>query len=516
MNSATPARLLRHARHALAGVVGLFALYSGDDRPSQLQQVERRGSITVLTRNGASSYYRGATGPTGPEYELARLFSDYLGVELQIEVADALHQLDGLLVRGQGELIAANLSRTSQSEREFNFGPDYLKTEILAVVRRGGPKPTDMAALPGLKVMVLAGSSSEEALEAVRATVPELRWEPRSDVGIEDLLLAVSDGAIDVTLVDSNIYRFNRTFYPRLEVAFTLPGTVPHAWAFPPGPDDSLVEQARAFFLQAQADGRLAALLERFYVEVERLGRFDMFHFLERVRNRLPKLIVAFRKAGAAHAIDWRLLAAVGYQESHWDPGASSRTGVRGIMMLTEQTAQQLGVADRLDPYQSIDGGARYIRRLRERLPDRIPEPDRTWMALAAYNMGMDHLRDARRLTQKLGLDPDRWSDVRQSVELLGQEKWYSQTRHGYARGFEAQEFVENIRRYFEILTWMDTRDHPLLVTMAQASISSHRHCPDFSRIASSRTRCRASSSLLGSSTHNAGRAERSIPRASG
>ncbi|MEJ8567610.1 membrane-bound lytic murein transglycosylase MltF [Elongatibacter sediminis] len=454
----------------MLGAVSLILLYSGDDRPSVLDQVEQRGSLTVLTRNGASSYYLGADGPTGPEYELARAFSEYLGVNLELKVADAFSHLAQDLTAGRGDLIAANLSRTRRREFQFNFGPDYLETEILAVTRRRGANIGSLADLAGRSVMVIGGSSYEEALQQAREQVPGLTWEARDDVGIEDLLQAVSDGAVDATLIDSTIFRINRSFYPRLRIAFTLPGSVPHAWAFAPGPDDSLAQKARAFFLQVREDGRLAEVLDRFYVDVERLGQFDMFHFLERVRDRLPLLIEAFREAGEVYDMDWRLLAAVGYQESQWDPEASSYTGVRGIMMLTEQTAKQLGVADRLDPDQSIDGGARYLRRLHDRLPDRIADADRMWMALAAYNLGMGHLRDARRLTQKRGFDPDRWADVRQSLDLLSQEKWHSQTRHGYARGFEAKQFVANIQRYFEILTWMDTREHPLLVTQRHSA----------------------------------------------
>jgi membrane-bound lytic murein transglycosylase F len=162
--------------------------------------------------------------------------------------------------------------------------------------------------------------------------------------------------------------------------------------------------------------------------------------------------------------MDWRLLAAIGYQESHWDPDASSYTGVRGVMMLTRRTANQLGITDRLDPEQSIEGGARYFLRLHKRLPNRIVEPDRTWMALAAYNIGMGHLEDVRVLTEKQGGNPNAWDEVRQRLELLSQEKWHQQTRYGYARGFETRQYVENVRAYYEILIWMDTRDHPLLI----------------------------------------------------
>lgn len=449
----------------LSGIVLLPLLYSGNDQPSQLEQIQQRGSMTLLTRNGASSYYLDGHGPTGPEYELVRQFSLYLGVALEVEVADAFSHLGAMLDAGKGDLIAANLTRTGTRELAFNYGPDYLQTQTLVIRRRGAVHIANLSDLVGLKVMVLSGSSYAETLQTARKEYPGLSWETRDDVGIEDLLLAVADEAIDVTLVDSNIYALNKAYYPRIEAAFTIDGSVPHAWAFRRGSDDSLVEQARAFMLQAQDAGRLAALTDRFYAARERLDQPGMLHFLHNTRARLPRLIEVFRVAGDAYKIDWRLLAAVGYQESKWDPAASSYTGVRGIMMLTEQTAQQLGVDNRLDPAQSIDGGARYIVRLRARLPGGIPEPDRTWMALAAYNMGMGHLRDARKLAQHQGLSPDSWSDVSQSLDLLSQKKWYSQTQHGYARGFEARTFVNNIRRYHDILVWMESRKHPLLVT---------------------------------------------------
>jgi membrane-bound lytic murein transglycosylase F len=438
---------------------------SGHDRPSQLEQVLQRGSITVLSRNGASSYYEDANGPTGPEFELAKAFADHLGVEMQFELADAFGQLEGMLLQGQGEMIAANLSRTEAREQRFNFGPDYLETSTLVISRRGKKQPKNMADLVGRKVMVISGSSYVDSLQAAQREHPDLQWETRDDVGIESLLLAIADKAIDVTLVDSSIFELHKAFYPKLDVAFSLPGTVPHAWAFPPGEDRSLVDAARGFMAESMENGLLAGIWQQFYDGIASHEPFDMVHFLQRVRERLPPLVGAFQEAGDVYGVDWRLLAAIGYQESHWDPQATSFTGVRGIMMLTEQTARQLGVTDRLDPYQSIDGGGRYLARLRDRLPARIPEPDRTWMALAGYNLGLGHLRDARVLTEMQGLDPDKWADVRKCLGLLTQEQWFSKTKHGYARGNEARAFVDSIQRYFEILTWMDTRDHPLLVT---------------------------------------------------
>jgi membrane-bound lytic murein transglycosylase F len=463
LQKSTSQSFLKGAAKALIGAVLLLFLYSGDDRPNHLEQVMQRGSLTMLTRNGASSYYLGADGPTGPEYALVREFADFLGVKLDIEVAAAFNQLSGLLGRREGDLIAANLARTPEREPLFNFGPDYQETATMVVYRRGQRRPRSMEDLQGLKIMVIAGSSYEEALEEARKDLPELAWEPRSDVGMESLLLAVSDRAIDVTLVDSNIYNLNGHYYPRVAVAFTLDGTLPLAWAFAPGPDDSLVRKAQAFLLLARHDGRLQAIHNAFYLPENRLDRVGMFQFLQQVRERLPDLLPLFQQMAEMHDMDWRLLAAMGYQESHWKPDASSYTGVRGVMMLTRRTANQLGVTDRLNPEQSIEGGARYFQRLRSRIPKRIPEPDRSWMALAAYNLGMGHLEDVRVLTEKQGGNPDSWEEVSQRLELLSKEDWFQQTRYGYARGHEARQYVENIQSYYDILIWMDTRDHPLL-----------------------------------------------------
>jgi membrane-bound lytic murein transglycosylase F len=448
---------------ALAIAFLLFAAYSGHDKPTHLEQVLQRGKLTMLTRNGASTYYIGPDGPTGPEVELVREFADFLGIGLEISAVDSFGQLAVELENGNGDLIAANLSRTPEREERFNFGPDYQETTTLIVYRRGQPRPRDFDDLVGKKVMVIADSSYVEALELARFDQPELEWEPRSDIGMEELLLAVSDGAIDITLVDSSIFSLNEHFYPRIGTAFTLPGTLPHAWAFSRGVDRSLVEQAETFIAQAKEDGRLAALLDTFF-HSGRMDRVGMHQFMGQVRNRLPPLIPVFREIADAYEMDWRLLAAIGYQESHWDPQAASYTGVRGLMMLTRRTANQLGVTDRLDPRQSIEGGARYLLGLHSRIPERITEPDRTWMALAAYNMGMGHLEDVRVLTQKQGGDPDSWHDINQRLELLTQERYYRDTKYGYARGHEARQYVANIQSYYETLIWMDTREHPLLV----------------------------------------------------
>jgi len=177
------------------------------------------------------------------------------------------------------------------------------------------------------------------------------------------------------------------------------------------------------------------------------------------VDQRLPQFMDMFTYAAYETGVDWRLLAAIGYQESHWDPAAVSPTGVRGIMMLTRAAAKDLGVDNRLDPMQSIRGGALYLKKMKSRISGEVQEPDLTWLALAAYNVGLGHLEDARILTQKNKGDPNKWVDVKENLPLLTQKKWFQQTRYGYARGREPVRYVENVRSYYDILLWLTDRN---------------------------------------------------------
>ena len=208
-------------------------------------------------------------------------------------------------------------------------------------------------------------------------------------------------------------------------------------------------------------NGTMAQLAERFYGHLDRLNYVGARTFMHHVENRLPRYQSLFQDYAEESGMDWRLLAAIGYQESHWRPNAVSPTGVRGLMMLTRTTANYIGINNRLDAEESIEGGARYFRMVHGRIPERIPEPDRTWFALASYNVGFGHLEDARRLAESAGKDPDRWMDVKEFLPLLAQKEWYTKTRFGYARGHEPVVYVQNIRRYYDVLVRITEPDAP-------------------------------------------------------
>jgi len=266
----------------------------------------------------------------------------------------------------------------------------------------------------------------------------------------------VSDEVIEYTIADSNEFLFNKRFMLNLKSAFDISEPRKLAWVFPKSEDNSLYDAASQFLQRIKENGDLTRLIERNYGHADNLDYVGTMVFRRHVARRLPEYREMFERAAQKNELDWRMVAAIGYQESHWDPQAVSPTGVRGIMMLTQRTAAEMGIKNRLDPSSSIDGGAAYFAKTRRRIPDDIPEPDRSWMALAAYNVGFYHVEDARIITEERGMNPDTWLDVKQSLPLLAKRKWYKKTKYGYARGWEPVRYVENIRSYYDLLRWID------------------------------------------------------------
>ena len=420
---------------------------------THLEQVQSSGVLKVITRPSPTTYYESYGGPDGLEYQLARGFAEHLGVKLEMAVATNITTIIQSVNAGDSDLAAAGLSMTPERRAKLNFASPYQEVSPKLVFKQGKKWPRNIQQLSG-DLMVMADSSHALDLLNFKQQYPALRWSETGDFTSEDLLGMVLDESIDYTIADSNELALNRRFYPELAIAFSMGEEEQIAWAFGKQQDDSLRAEAIRFFDKIKNSGDLAQLLEKYYGHIEDFDYVGTRTFLKAAETKLPKYLDWFKQY-AEDDFDWRLLAAVSYQESHWNPRAKSATGVRGLMMLTLRTAKQLGIKSRIDPEQSIRGGAKYLRRVKRRIPERITEPDRTWLALAAYNIGYGHLEDARRIADKLGADPDRWVDVKEYLPLLRQRKYYKFTRYGYARGDEPVRYVDNIRRYYETLVWL-------------------------------------------------------------
>ncbi len=439
----------------------LVALQGCGPAPTHLEEIMQRGELLVATRNTPTTYYEGPHGDTGFEYELAQLFAQSLGVELKLVIPETFPEILQKVEQREVDLAAAGLTITEQRKQRLRFSSSYQSITPQLVYRSGNRKPKNLDQLSG-HLEVVAGTSHEERLIELREKHSDLQWTTTSDLDPEELLALVWEQVLDYTVADSHELAVNQRFYPELRVAFDIGPAETLGWAMPNGDDKSLSKAVERFLKSVRKDGTLEQLLERHYGHV---GDFDYVgtrRYLSHINTRLPPLRALFETAGDETGLDWRLLAAIGYQESHWRADAVSPTGVRGVMMLTLNTMRELGLDDRRDPAQSILGGARYVVRMRDKIADRIQEPDRTWLALAAYNVGYGHLEDARVLAQQNGGDPDKWVDVKEYLPLLSKKKWYKKTKHGYARGREPVIYVENIRSYYDILNWqMAQRQEP-------------------------------------------------------
>lgn len=436
--------------------IALFLLILNACAPQKpiLQSIKDRGVLHVLTRNAATTYYIGPHGPEGLEYELAKAFANHLGVSLKISTDDNLKSILEKTKDGDIDFTAAGLTVTAEREKNVRFAESYQSITQQLVYHRSIPRPKDMNdAIEGM-MEVIANSSHVEKLNELKDKYPDLSWDENNEVDTNELLTLVDERVIDFTVADSNEVLLTRRFHPNLRIAFNMSKPQKLAWAFSKNGDDSLYKEANKFLAEFKKSGQLEQLLKHHYNHAQNYNYAGTPTYLGHVRYRLPRYQEFFEAAGELNNLDWQLLAAVAYQESHWNPRAISPTGVRGIMMLTRTTAKDLGIKDRTVPEQSIKGGAQYISELSKRFSPEINKLDRLWFTLASYNVGFGHLTDARLITKQRGGNPDKWVDVKESLPLLRLKRWYKKTRYGYARGNEPVKYVENIRSYYDILHW--------------------------------------------------------------
>lgn len=412
----------------------------------QIEQIKSRGVLRVSTLNSPLTYYTINKAPAGMDYELAKRFADYLGVKLKITVRQNLSDLFDDLEDDKADVLAAGLIYNNDRFSHFRTGPTYYSVSQQLVYRMGKPRPKNLGDIHG-RLTVASDSAYLATLRGIKQNqYPDLDWAISTDQSPTSLLEAVADGKLDYTVGDSVSIALLQRIHPQLAVAFDITDEEPVTWYMQRDQDDSLNAALLDYFNQMGEEGAMARLDEKYLGHVGTFDYVDTRTFLRAIDGTLPDIRPLFEKY--ASEIDWRLLAAISYQESHWNPQATSPTGVRGMMMLTRNTAESLNVSDRTDPEQSIRGGSEYLTRMMEKVPPTIPEDERIWFALAAYNMGYAHMLDVRKLTEKQKGNPDSWADVKQRLPMLSQKRYYSQTNYGYARGQEAYNYVENIRLY--------------------------------------------------------------------
>lgn len=417
---------------------------------STLEQIQKRGTIRMITTNNATSYYTYRDSPMGFEYDLAKAFADHLGVALEVIVPEWDTMFERLN-SGQGDFIAAGITITEPREQIALFSQPYIPVQQKFIHHKLKFGIKSIEQLAGKTIHVRKGTSYQERLEEIKASGIDLEIELLDDVPTEEIIRMVSEKEIKFTIVDSNIALLNRRYYPEIKIGLPIQEEEYLGWAVKKT-NEALRDQINQFIEMAEETGLLGKIYKKYYGNVEIFDYFDLKKFHERIKTRLPKYKKIIKTEAEKYGFDWRLIAAIVYQESHFNPSAKSRTGVRGLMQVTLATAKQMGIKNRLDPKQSVKAGVKFLNLMHKRFDD-IPDPQQKKLfALASYNVGYGHVRDAQAIARQQGMDINKWTSLEKTLPLLSKQKYYKHTRHGYARGKEPVTYVERILTYYDIL----------------------------------------------------------------
>ncbi|MCI5150589.1 MAG: membrane-bound lytic murein transglycosylase MltF [Candidatus Electrothrix sp. MAN1_4] len=435
---------------AVCGAI-LWFVFPGSRQPSGvMREIQEQGKLRVIMTNSAHVYYRYREEYMGFEYDLVQAFADYLGVELEILTPD----WDTLFQRvdpGDAHLIAAGLTVTPLRKKLADFSNGHLEVQQQVIIHKKNSTIHELADLEKKVIHLRAGTSYTERIRELQKSGYSLKTVLDNKVPTEELIRQVAEEKIEVTVADSNIALLNQRYYPDIRIAFPIEEPQTVAWAVRKG-ETRLLDEINAFFELIEENGFFARIYERYYRDVSIFDYVDLKKFHKRLKTRLPKYKNIIRKEAEKYGFDWRLIAAMMYQESHFNPKARSHTGVRGLMQITMTTAREMGVKNRLNPTQSTRAGVGYLAKLYYRFTD-IQDPyDRLLFALASYNIGYGHVRDAQKICQQQGWNQHQWAAMEKALPLLRLKRYYTETRYGYARGTEPVRYIKRILLYYDII----------------------------------------------------------------
>ena len=415
-----------------------------------LHKIINDGQITVITRNSAHCYYTYRDEPMGFEYELAKEFAAYLGVQLKLNIIEDWEEMIPALEDGIGAVIAAGMTITPKRQKQAAFSDGYMDIQQHIISRRNSAKIKKPEDLSGKTIHVRTATSSQERLEELQKQGIEFTIQLHHDLPMEALIQHVDNGEIEFTVADSNVALLSRRHYPGAIMAGAISDLQQLGWAVHPEAR-RLKAKINSFFKLIRKDGKYDEIYNKYYGNVTSFDYVDLSIFHRRIKTRLSRYSPFIKAAANKHGFDWRLISAQIYQESHLNPRAKSPAGAKGLMQLLSKTAQSLGVKDVYNPVENINAGVQHLKNLYD-LFDGSEGTDRMLIALAAYNIGQGHIQDARRLAIEMNLDPNSWESLAKTLPLLRFRKYYKKSKYGYCRGTEPVRYIKQIMIYYDIL----------------------------------------------------------------
>ncbi len=444
---------VRLSAHALRAALDSFLLekglvsYATHRFTGDLDEIVKRGELRVLSRNNGVSYFLERGQPRGFDYDLASMLAKQLKVRLAMVVPPAHDQLVPWLLEGRGDVIAASFTVSPERAQLVDFSRPYLQVQEMVVQRLSEPGLTSLEQLKGRRISVRPGSSYARTLSRLQPRLGFTLVKVAEDVETEDLIDAVASGAADLTVADSHILQAELTW--RQDVAGVL--------ALEPGSKQDIAFAVRV------GNPKLLSALNAFVKRADRGLEWNLAY--RRIFDAPPEVAPPrgdvkgavspyddiFKKLAPRYGFDWRLTAAQAYQESHFNPKARSRDGAVGLLQILPRTARSLGFSHLTDPEECTHAGIAYLAELMGQLEPELALQQRVRFALAAYNVGLGHLTDARRLAAERGLDQNRWfNNVEKAMLDLQKPAYYRRARYGYARGSEPVKYVSQIQTRYE------------------------------------------------------------------
>jgi membrane-bound lytic murein transglycosylase F len=442
---------------ALIGVALLLIFFAMLIHKQELGQdigtfdsIQKTGILRLITTNSNSSYHNYGGEPTGFEYDLAKAFADYINAELDV-ITPGWNNMFAYLNEGKGDLIAAGLAITADRLEKVDFSIPYMTIQQHIIHHNlvFGPKNLDDLTFRTLHVR--RGTSYHSRLKELKNSGIDFTYILYDNIPTEEFIRQVHEREIKFTVADNHIAYLNQRYYPDIRIGIALQEKESLAWAVRKG-DTRILEQVNKFILHANQTGLLKKLSAKYYAGVQPSDPFDLKKFHSRIQTRLPKFKKTIMDESVKYGLDWRLIAAVVYQESHFNPKARSFTNVRGLMQVTTVTAEEMGIDNRLKPDQSIRAGIKYLHKMKQKFDHIDDDYEKMLFALASYNVGYGHVQDAMQLAKDMGLDDTRWQNIKNTLPLLSKSKYYKKTKYGYARGWEPVQYVERILTYYDIL----------------------------------------------------------------
>ena len=428
-----------------------------DDLPG----LKERRRLRMITRNNAMTYFIHRGRQVGFEYELIKEFADRHDLRLDIVIPASHADLLAYLNEGKGDVVAAAMTITEERGKQAAFALPYNEVDELVVVRADEDSIASLEDLAGRTVHVRASSSFYTTLMALEDSIAGLQVVPLpDDLETEDILAGVEAGRYDITLCDSNLLDVELAYGRALKAAFSIKPTV-LGWAV--RRDNPALLAALNQYVQEEKGGLFFNMMKKRYFKNRRTITRAKDSLRVDLSGRLSPYDELVKKYARQYGQDWRLITAQMYQESKFDPQATSWVGARGLMQIMPVTGRELGFTDLHDPEDNIHAGVKYMSQLVNRFDSNVPIEERTRFALAAYNVGYGHVLDARRLAREKGWNPDKWfGHVEQAMRLLTKPAYHKRARYGFCRCGQPVHYVGNIQNMYDAYVGM--------LTMARAS----------------------------------------------